>query len=412
MPLTTNTILVQHGELYLKGKNRPVFLRCLHHNLKGKLRSLGITWPVQRPYGYFFVKVPPLDDNTRLERVLAALSEVAGVAWYTPAHRIPADTVRITSDSPDYELIESRVLELASDHYVPGATFRVHANRAEKRFLLNSTELERRLGSVIKKHSRWNKVNLKDPDSVFYVNVKSEGVFLYNSKRRGMGGLPVGISGRVLTLFSGGIDSPVAAYLIAKRGCSVDFVHFTAGPPQDCCAQENKVSQIVRELSKITGRSRLVLVPSSYFQVAILGRQAENELVIFRRFMTRVAERLASEQGAQALVVGDSLGQVASQTLENIVANSQAGELPILRPLLTRDKEEIVELAKRINTYQLSLKPYKDCCSILAKRPKLKPRHQYVSYEEQALLPGYEDLIDRTLEDAVRQEYKWGKRID
>jgi len=159
-------------------------------------------------------------------------------------------------------------------------------------------------------------------------------------------------------------------------------------------------------------RSRLVLVPSSYFQVAILGRQAENELVIFRRFMTRVAERLASEQGAQALVVGDSLGQVASQTLENIVANSQAGELPILRPLLTHDKEEIVELAKQINTYQISLKPYKDCCSILAKRPKLRPKHRYVSYEEQALLPGYEDLMDRTLEDAVYLEYAWGKRIE
>lgn len=412
MPLTTNAILVQHGELYLKGKNRPVFLRCLHHNLKGKLRSLGITWPVQRPYGYFFVKVPPQDDNAGLERVLAALSEVAGVAWYTPAHRIPAHAVRITSDSPDYELIESRVLELASDHYVPGATFRVRANRAEKRFLLNSTELEQRLGAVIIKNSRWKKVNLKDPDHVFYVNVKAEGIFLYNSKRRGMDGLPVGVSGRVLTLLSGGIDSPVAAYLIAKRGCSVDFVHFTAGPPQDCCAQENKVSQIVRELSKITVRSRLVLVPSSYFQVAILGRQAENELVIFRRFMTRVAERLAREQGAQALVVGDSLGQVASQTLENIVANSQAGELPILRPLLTRDKEEIVELAKCINTYQISLKPYKDCCSILAKRPKLKPRHRYVSYEEQVILPQYGNLIDRTLEDAVCLEYEWGKRID
>ena len=411
MPLSTNAILVQYGELYLKGKNRPVFLRCLHHNLKGKLRSLGMTWQVQRPYGYFFVKVPP-QDEAGLERALAALSEVPGVAWYTPAHRIPAHAVGITSDSPNYELIEKRVLELASDHYVPGAAFCVRANRAEKRFPLNSSELEKRLGAVIINNSQWNKVNLKYPDRVFYVNVKSEGIFLYSDRRRGMGGLPVGVSGQVLTLLSGGIDSPVAAYLIARRGCSVDFVHFTAGPPQDCCAQENKVSQIVQELSKITMRSRLVLVPSSYFQVAILGRQAENELVIFRRFMTRVAERLASEQGAQALVVGDSLGQVASQTLENIVANSQAGELPILRPLLTRDKEEIVELAKQINTYQISLKPYKDCCSILAKRPKLRPKHRYVSYEEQALLPGYEDLMDRTLEDAVYLEYAWGKRIE
>jgi len=204
-----------------------------------------MTWQVQRPYGYFFVKVPPQND-TGLERALTALGEVPGVAWYTPAHRIPAHAIGIASDSPNYELIEKRVLELASDHHVPGTAFRVRANRAEKRFPLNSSELEKRLGAVIIKNTQWNKVNLKYPDRVFYVNVKSEGIFLYSGRRRGMGGLPVGVSGQVLTLLSGGIDSPVAAYLIARRSCSVDFVHFTAGPPQNCCAQENKVSQIVQ----------------------------------------------------------------------------------------------------------------------------------------------------------------------
>jgi thiamine biosynthesis protein ThiI len=411
MPLRTNTILVQHGEIYLKGKNRPVFLRCFHHNLKDKLRSMGITWQVNRPYGYFFVKVPPKDD-TGLESVLAALNEVAGVAWYTPAHRIPAGALRITSASPDYDLIDKRVVELASDHYVPGAAFRVRANRAEKRFPLNSSELEKRLGAVIIEKTGWNKVNLKNPDRVFYVNVKPEGIFLYHTKRRGMGGLPVGVSGQVLTLLSGGIDSPVAAYLIARRGCAMDFIHFTVDQPQQGRAQENKVSQIVQELSKVTMRSRLYLVPSSYFQVAILGKQSDSELVIFRRFMTRVAERLARELSAQALVVGDSLGQVASQTLENIVANSQATELPILRPLLAHDKEEIVELAKRINTFKISLKPYKDCCSILADKPQLKSSHQFLTREERALLPEYEDLIDRTLKETVCLEYEWGNRTN
>ena len=410
MQLRTNTILVQHGEIYLKGKNRPVFLRCLHHNLKGKLRSIGITWRVNRPYGYFFVKVPPKED-TGLERVLAALGEVAGVAWYTPAHRIPAGALRITSPSPDYELIRRRIVELANDRYVPGAAFRVRANRAEKRFPLNSSELEKRLGAVIVENTRWNNVNLKDPDQVFYVNIKPEGIFLYHTRRRGVGGLPVGVSGQVLTLISGGIDSPVAAYLIARRGCAMDFIHFTAEQPQRDRAQENKISRIVRQLSRVTVRSRLYLVPSSYFQVAILGKRLDNELVIFRRFMTRVAERLAPEIGAQALVVGDSLGQVASQTLENIVANSQAAELPILRPLLAHDKEEIIELAKHINTYQISLKPYKDCCSILADKPQLKSSHHFITREEQALLPEYEDLMDRTLKDAICLEYAWGERI-
>jgi thiamine biosynthesis protein ThiI len=191
----------------------------------------------------------------------------------------------------------------------------------------------------------------------------------------------------------------------------VDFIHFTADQPQQNQAEGNKVSQIVRELSKITMRSRLYLVPSSYFQVAILGREMKNELIIFRRFMTRVAERLARERDAQALVVGDSLGQVASQTLENIVTNSQAGELPILRPLLTYDKEEIVELAKRIDTYHISLKPYKDCCSILVSNPRAKSKHVLISHKERALLPEYDDLMDRTLKDAVCLEYAWGERV-
>jgi thiamine biosynthesis protein ThiI len=410
MSLRTNTILVQHGEIYLKGKNRPVFLRQLHHNLKGKLRSLGVTWRVNRPYGYFFVKVPP-QDNARLERVLAAFNKVAGVAWYTPAHRIPAHAVHITAPSPNYELIKNRVIELANDHYAPEAAFRVRTNRAEKRFPLNSSELEQILGAAIIENTQWNTVNLKEPDQIFYVNVKPEGIFLYGNRMRGMGGLPVGVTGRVLTLLSGGIDSPVAAYLIARRGCCVDFIHFTADQPQQNQAEGNKVSQIVRELSRITMRSRLYLVPSSYFQVAILGREMKNELIIFRRFMTRVAERLAREWDAQALVVGDSLGQVASQTLENIVTNSQAGELPILRPLLTYDKEEIVELAKRIETYHTSLKAYKDCCSILVSNPRAKSNHELISREERALLPEYEDLMDRTLKDGVCLEYAWGERV-
>jgi thiamine biosynthesis protein ThiI len=363
---------------------------------------------VNRPYGYFFVKVPPAND-TGLESVLAALSEVAGVAWYTPAHRIPAGAVRVTSPSPDYELIKKRVIDLARDHYAPGRAFRVRANRAEKRFPLNSSDLEQKLGAAIIENSQWDTVNLEEPDQVFYVNVKPEGIFLYATRRRGMGGLPVGVTGRVLTLLSGGIDSPVAAYLVARRGCCVDFIHFTADQPQQNRAEGNKVSQIARELSRITMRSRLYLVPSSYFQVAILGREMKNELIIFRRFMTRVAERLAHELDAQALVVGDSLGQVASQTLENIVTNSQAGELPILRPLLTYDKEAIVELAKRIDTYHISLKAYKDCCSIMVSNPRAKSNHELITRKERALLPEYEDLVDRTLKDAVCLEYAWGE---
>ena len=411
MPLRANSILIHYGELYLKGKNRPVFIRSLHQNLKQKLRSLGITWSVHRPHSYLYVKVPP-QDEIELDHALAALHEVPGVAWYAPAHRISTQPARLASQTPDHNLIEKGAVQLANDHYVPGATFCVRVNRAEKRFPISSAELERRLGSAIIQNTRWDKVKLKDPDSVFYVNIKPEGVFLHTAKVQGMGGLPVGISGKVLSLLSGGIDSPVAAYLVAKRGCSMDFLHFTANPLQQSRAQDDKVAQTVQKLSNITMRSRLYLIPSSYFQVAILGRELDYELVIFRRFMTRVAEQLALQQGAGALVVGDSLGQVASQTLDNIAACSQAATLPILRPLLTYDKQEIVELAKQINTYHISVKPYKDCCSIMARDPRARSRPESISRLEQAVLPEYKTLIRRTLEDVVCLEYEWGSQVN
>jgi thiamine biosynthesis protein ThiI len=308
-------------------------------------------------------------------------------------------------------LIEKRAIELARDHYAPDATFCVRVNRAEKRFPINSAELERRLGAGIIQNTPWDKVKLKDSDVIFYVNIKPEGVFLHTSKRQGMGGLPVGISGHVLTLLSGGIDSPVAAYLVAKRGCSMDFLHFTANSPQQNQAEDDKVGNLVQKLSKTTMRSRLYLVPASYFQVAILGRQLDYELVIFRRFMTRVAEQLARQHSAQALVVGDSLGQVASQTLDNIVACTQAVTLPILHPLLAYDKQDIIEFAKHIGTYQISVKPYKDCCSILARDPRARSNVESISRLEQAVLPEYDALTDRTLKDVVCLEYEWGRRV-
>ena len=410
MPLQTNSILIHYGELYLKGKNRPVFISSLHQNLKQKLRSLGVTWSVHRPHSYLYVKVPP-QDEINLERALAALDEVPGVAWYAPAHRISAQAARLATQTPDYEFIEKRSVELARDHYSPGAAFCVRVNRAEKRFPVSSAKIERRLGAAIIQDTPWDEVKLKDPDLTFYVNIKPEGIFLHTAKHRGMGGLPVGISGQVLTLLSGGIDSPVAAYLVAKRGCSMDFLHFTANPIQQSQAQDDKVAETVQRLSNITMRSRLYLVPSSYFQIAILGRQLDYELVIFRRFMTRIAEQLALQEGAGGLVVGDSLGQVASQTLDNIAACSQVATLPILRPLLTYDKQEIVELAKHIDTYQISMKPYKDCCSILARDPRARSSPESISRLEHAVLPEYETLISRTLEDIVCLKYEWGSRV-
>ncbi len=411
MPVETNAILIHYGEIALKGKNQPLFLRRLKSNLKQRLRSLGAEWPVRLFTGYCFVELPPQPEQSLLDRVLTALGEVAGVVWYAPAHRLPAETVRLLSEAPDYDLMAAHLVALARARYTPNSSFCVRVKRAEKRFPLTSPELEAALGAAVIRETGWSQVDLEEPAQTFYVDIQTEGVDIYASKWRGIGGLPVGVSGRVLTLLSGGIDSPVAAYLMAKRGCPVDFIHFTATPLRQSRAPAYKVSQMVQKLSNFTLYSRLCLVPYTHFELAMLGEQAEYELIIFRRFMARVAEQLAYRQKAQALVTGDSLGQVASQTIENLVSNSQAVTLPILRPLLTFDKDEIVDLARRISTYRLSLQPYKDCCSILASHPITKSKHRIVSHREERVLADYEELIRRTLDDAIYLTYECGELV-
>jgi thiamine biosynthesis protein ThiI len=412
-PLETNAILVHYGEIALKGKNRPTFLWYLRKNLARKLDSLGLDWPVRQFTSYYYIEVPPDagQEQAVLDRVLTGLAEVAGVVWYGPAHYIPADTARLLSDSPHYDLLKARAISLAEADYRPGNSFRVSVKRGEKRFPLTSPELEAMLGAAIIKNTNWSQVNLGEPDQTFHVDIRTEGAFFYSTKHPGVRGLPVGVSGRVLVLLSGGIDSPVAAYLAAKRGCPVDFIHFTAAPLKETQAKSYKVSRMAKRLSHFTKRSRLYLIPYTHFELAVLGEEMDYELIIFRRFMTRVAEQLAGRKNALALVTGDNLGQVASQTMENLVANSQAVNLPVLRPLIMFDKQEIIDLAVDIGTYDLSIEPYKDCCSILARNPQTKSQHHFVSQREDTLFPDYDDLISRTLADAICLEYEYGREV-
>jgi thiamine biosynthesis protein ThiI len=213
--------------------------------------------------------------------------------------------------------------------------------------------------------------------------------------------LPVSSAGRVLTLLSGGIDPPVAAWLMAKRGCRVDLIHFTAASLQLEEAQDYKVTLLARILNRYTLHSRLFLVPYTYFDLALMRTKVDYELVLFRRFMARVAEKLADRLKAQALVTGDNLSQVASQTLSNLASTSQAIAMPILRPLIGFDKEEIMSLARRIGTYDLSIEPYKDCCAIIARHPRTRSRHDRLAAIEARAFPDYDKLIEQTLADAV-----------
>lgn len=311
----------------------------------------------------------------------------------------------------DFATISDPAIALAGSTYRENSTFAVRVNRGEKRFPKKSPQIARELGAAIIENTSWQDVDLDNPDVAFYIDIYVEGIFIYSEKLHGIAGLPAGITGRVLTLLSGGIDSPAAGYLVAKRGCSVDFIHFTANRIQQEQAQDYKVSKLTQELSRYTLRSKLYLVPYTYFEFEVMGDSMEYELMLFRRFMVRTAEALANRNQLQALVTGDNLAQVASQTLENIVSNAQSIQLPILQPVLTYDKHEIVDLAKRIGTYQLSLEPYKDCCSIISQHPKTLSTDAQLTELENGIFSDYTGLIEQTLDDAIVLEYDCGELV-
>lgn len=404
-------ILVTYAELALKGRNRADFRRRLVDNLVWRLRAEGLDWKVGFRHDRIYVEVPRDSAQESLDVALAMVTATPGVATVSRARFFPRSNEPWPAH-PDMGGVEEEVLGLARQHFGPGQSFRVKVKRADKRFPGRSSDLERELGALILRETGWEKVKLKDPDRNFQVSIYPEGIYVTAERRRAVGGLPVGSGGRVLTLLSGGLDSPVAAWMMARRGCSMDFVHFTATHLQLNEAEDNKVAQLARILSQTTLRSRIYLLPYTHFDLALLGNPTPYSLALFRRFIARCAERLAETTGARALVNGDSLGQVASQTLDNMVSNSRAIDMPLLRPLVGMDKNEIVDMARRIGTFDLSVAPYKDCCALIDREPRTRSRHEHLSRIEQEALGDYDGLIDATLADAVCLEFECGQRVD
>jgi tRNA uracil 4-sulfurtransferase len=362
-------ILVHYGELALKGKNRRLFESKLIENIKkvGGKRF-------RRLEGRLVV----------IGGDINYLKNVFGIHSFAPAYKV----------EKDLEAIKELVLEKIGEKVKERPTFGVFVKRADKSFPYKSLEVANTIGEeVIKKYSL--KVRLREPELPIYIEIANE-AFVYFQKISGLGGLPVGISGKVLTLLSGGIDSPVASYLMMKRGCQVDFIHFHAFPNNKAVFQ-TKVEELVQSLCKYGFESRVLLAPYHPFQLALLERGVSPgyEIVLFRRFMIKVAEKAAGNWGYKALVTGDSLGQVASQTIDNLKVLSEAISLPIFQPLISFDKQEIIDIAKKIGTYEVSIKPYKDCCSIVAPNPKTKTRLEIINAMEKKL------YIERVVNETV-----------
>jgi thiamine biosynthesis protein ThiI len=341
------SVIVHYQEIALKGRNRPWFVARLVSNLRVATSDLNVT-SVRALMGRIELTLGP---NVNWAEIKGRLERVFGVANFSVAGRVKLDL----------DAVAKAILTDLGDRTV--GSFRVTARRADKRYPLTSPQIEREVGGRIKQARGW-KVDLSNPELTIHLEFLTDQAFYFFGKERGAGGLPTGVSGRVACLLSGGIDSPVAAFRMMRRGCSVVLVHFHSYPFHSLASQE-KVREIAALLTRYQQHTRLYLVPFGEIQrQVVLSVPAALRVIIYRRLMMRIAWMLARASRARALVTGEALGQVASQTLENLSVIGSAVAAPIFRPLIGFDKDEVTEQARRIGTYPISIMPDEDCCQL------------------------------------------------
>jgi tRNA uracil 4-sulfurtransferase len=344
-------VVIHYNEIGLKGRNQPLFLRRLEANLLRATAGTGIR-RVEERSGRMVLPVP---QDSEWPTIRERLRCVFGIANFSLADRVALDLSALKS---------------ALDRALEGrdfTSFKVSTRRAYKPFPLNSEELNRELGAHVLERIQ-ARVSLEHPEVTIHVEVLPRDIYFSFGREAGPGGLPVGVSGNVAVLLSGGIDSPVAAHRLMKRGCRAVFVHFHSHPFQDATSRA-KAADLVRCLTRFQFHSRLYLVPFGEVQRQIVATApGPLRVVLYRRFMARIAAEIAGREGAKALVTGESLGQVASQTLDNLAVIEEAVETPILRPLIGSDKEEIVQQARALGSYEISILPDQDCCSLFVPR--------------------------------------------
>ncbi len=361
-----NSILIRYHEIALKKGNRAYFTELLKRNLLSSVKDLGINKIQSLPARLFLTLERDIDSKLASDRIGA----VFGVANFSLVERTALDI----------DALRARILESLDDFSFK--SFRIETQRGNKDFPLTSPEINRQLGAAVKEKSGV-RVDLSAADLTVYVEILPRDAFFGFNRIAGPGGLPVGASGRVVALISGGIDSPVAAYRMMQRGCRLIYVHFHSAPYLDRTSQE-KARQLVTRLTRHQFQSRLYLVPFGEIQRRIVTAVTRPlRVVLYRRMMLRIAEGIGKKERAKALVTGESLAQVASQTLDNMAVIEQAATLPILRPLVGMDKQEIIDQARRIGTFDISSLPDQDCCQLFVpKHPSTKARLNEVTHAE------------------------------
>lgn len=374
-------ILIRYGEIYLKGRNRPFFERTLVNRIKQVLDEVG-DFKLTKGQGRIIV-----EGEKELDDAINRLTEVFGIISISPAFEI----------DKDFEVIKKEALNLCNQRLNNDIkTFKVETKRADKKFPLKSPEISRELGAYILQNIDHIKVDVKNPDLTLFVEIRDR-VYIYTDIIKGIGGMPVGANGKAMLLLSGGIDSPVAGWMIAKRGVSLEAVYYHSFPFTGDKAKQ-KVIELAHILSKYTGPIKLHIVHFTDIQKELYEKCPDNQItILMRRFMMRIAEQLAIKNNALALITGESLGQVASQTIESLNTTNSVVKLPVLRPLIGFDKIEIMDRAEQIGTYETSILPYQDCCTVFVpQNPVTKPRLDKIEKSEQVL------DVDKMVTDAVK----------
>ncbi|MGG3282846.1 tRNA uracil 4-sulfurtransferase ThiI [Paenibacillus solani] len=397
--MTYDMLLLRFGEFTLKGKNRSRFEKSVVNHIRRVLKPFPNA-VIIKEYGRMYVEL----NGESPEVLIQVLKKVFGLVSISPVRVCPSELDRI---------IETAVDMVGQRNLADQVTFKVHARRVWKQFPHSSQEMNHLVGSPLLRTYPQLKVQVKQPDMELRVEIRENGTYVYYEVIPGAGGYPLGTNGKAMLLLSGGIDSPVAGWSAMRRGLEIECVHFYSFPYTSQLAKE-KVMELTRLLSGYTGRIKLHLVPFTDVQTSFVGIGQDNLMITFmRRAMLRIASALAEREGALAVVTGDSLGQVASQTLPSMNVIGRATELPLLRPLVMMDKNDIINIATDIGTYETSILPYEDCCTLFVpKSPTTNPNLKIVEKVEASLtdLPGLiEAAIQNTETVIIRPDSKIGE---
>lgn len=379
--------LIKYGEIGIKGKNRYIFEDALVRQMRFALQEVDGTFEVRKSQGRIYVEC---DGDYDYEETIESLKRVFGIVGICPVVHVQNTT---------FEELKKDVVAYVKEVYPESnQTFKVHARRERKNYPKKSMEINCEIGEIILEECPGMKVDVHNPEVMIHVEVR-ELIYIYSEIIPGAGGMPVGTNGKAMLLLSGGIDSPVAGYMISKRGVSLEATYFHA-PPYTSERAKQKVIDLAHLVARYSGPITLNVVNFTDIQLYIYDKCPHDELtIIMRRYMMKIAEHFALESGCLGLITGESIGQVASQTMQSLAATNEICTIPVYRPVIGFDKQEIIEIAHKINTFETSIQPFEDCCTIfVAKHPVTKPNLNYIKKSERNL----EEKIDELFEQAIK----------